>query len=238
MVFTKAKKAISKSIAGLLVVGFVVSQGFVYDSYAASASATVKPVDFLNVRTGASASNSIVTKVYTGQKVDVLDYSNGWVKISVNGNTGWVNGKYLNITSDSNSSEESKSSATDTASKIDLLLDMANKQKGKPYKYGSAGPNSFDCSGFTSYVYKNALGITLPRVSRDQAGAGTYVSRENLKAGDLVFFGSRGRISHVGMYIGGGQFIHSPQTGDVVKVSRMDTGNYSKRFITARRIVQ
>jgi len=118
------------------------------------------------------------------------------------------------------------------------VIDLAYKQKGKPYKWGATGPDSFDCSGFTTYVYKNAASITLPRVSRDQAKAGTKVERNNLKEGDLVFFGSGGSITHVGMYVGDQQFIHSPQSGDVVKVTKMDTGSYSNRFITARRIIQ
>jgi cell wall-associated NlpC family hydrolase len=124
-------------------------------------------------------------------------------------------------------------------SKVQKVLDLAYKQQGKPYKWGATGPDSFDCSGFTTYVYKNAASITLPRVSRDQATAGTKVERNNLKEGDLVFFGSGGNITHVGMYVGSQKFINSPQTGDVVKVSSMDTGSYhSKRFITARRIIQ
>ncbi|MBU5306842.1 C40 family peptidase [Clostridioides mangenotii] len=124
------------------------------------------------------------------------------------------------------------------SSKVKKVLDLAYEQQGKPYKWGATGPDSFDCSGFTTYVYKNAADVSLPRVSRDQAKAGTKVERNNLKEGDLVFFGSGGSITHVGMYVGDQKFIHSPQTGDVVKITRMDTGSYSNRFITARRIIQ
>jgi len=124
------------------------------------------------------------------------------------------------------------------SSKVKKVLDLAYEQQGKPYKWGATGPDSFDCSGFTTYVYKNAADVSLPRVSRDQAQAGTKVERNNLKEGDLVFFGSGGSITHVGMYVGDQKFIHSPQTGDVVKITRMDTGSYSNRFITARRIIQ
>lgn len=124
------------------------------------------------------------------------------------------------------------------SSKVNKVLDLAYEQQGKPYKWGATGPDSFDCSGLTTYVYKNAADVSLPRVSRDQAKAGTKVERNNLKEGDLVFFGSGGSITHVGMYVGDQKFIHSPQTGDVVKITRMDTGSYSNRFITARRIIQ
>jgi len=124
------------------------------------------------------------------------------------------------------------------SSKVKKVLDLAYEQQGKPYKWGATGPDSFDCSGLTTYVYKNAADVSLPRVSRDQAKAGTKVERNNLKEGDLVFFGSGGSITHVGMYVGDQKFIRSPQTGDVVKITRMDTGSYSNRFITARRIIQ
>jgi cell wall-associated NlpC family hydrolase len=89
---------------------------------------------------------------------------------------------------------------------------------GRPYRWGASGPNSFDCSGFTMYVYAQ-LGISLPHSSAAQYYSGRRVSYEDLAPGDLVFFARRsGRISHVGLYIGGGMMVHAPQTGDVVKV--------------------
>jgi len=156
---------------------------------------------------------------------------NGWVQIkTVDHVKGWVNGRYLTIKGGTPNKGNSD--------KVESILKLAYKQQGKPYRWGATGPNSFDCSGFTSYVYKNGAGITIPRVSRSQATVGTYVNRANLQPGDLVFFGSGKSITHVGMYVGDQKFIHSPQTGDVVKVSKMDTGSYSRRFITAKRIVQ
>lgn len=89
---------------------------------------------------------------------------------------------------------------------------------GRPYRWGASGPNSFDCSGFTMYVYAQ-LGLSLPHSSAAQYFCGRRVSYEDLAPGDLVFFARRsGRISHVGIYIGGGMMVHAPQTGDVVKV--------------------
>ncbi|PKQ10143.1 MAG: hypothetical protein CVT69_01215 [Actinobacteria bacterium HGW-Actinobacteria-9] len=96
------------------------------------------------------------------------------------------------------------------------VVSVAKRYLGAPYVWGAAGPDSFDCSGFTSFVYKQ-VGVTLPRVSRDQINAGERVSRDDLQPGDLVFFGSP--IHHVGIYVGGGTMIHSPRTGDVVKIS-------------------
>lgn len=98
---------------------------------------------------------------------------------------------------------------------INGLITLLKAQLGKPYVYGAAGPNAFDCSGLTSYVYKNALGIDIGRTTYDQLNAGIEVSQSELKVGDLVFPHS----GHVGIYIGNGQMIHAPQTGDVVKIS-------------------
>ncbi len=97
-------------------------------------------------------------------------------------------------------------------------VNIALSLLGRPYRWGASGPGAFDCSGFTMYVYAQ-LGIGLPHSSAAQYSCGTRVSYDELAPGDLVFFARRGgRISHVGMYIGGGMMVHAPQTGDVVKV--------------------
>ena len=107
------------------------------------------------------------------------------------------------------------------------IVDYAYKFLGKPYVYGATGPNSFDCSGFTQYVFKNAAGINLSRTTYTQINEGVPVSRENLQPGDLIFT----HAGHVGIYVGNNQFIHAPRTGDVVKVSSV------YKFYAARRIV-
>lgn len=117
---------------------------------------------------------------------------------------------------------------------VEAVINTAKAQLGKRYVWGATGPNTFDCSGLTSYSYRVGAGITIPRVSRDQARAGTYVSRNNLQPGDLVFFGSGNYVSHVGMYIGNNQYIHAPQPGDVVKISSLS----GVRTITQRRFIQ
>jgi len=98
-------------------------------------------------------------------------------------------------------------------------VSIAYSLLGRPYRWGASGPNSFDCSGLTMYVYAQ-LGIYLPHSSAAQYYCGRRVSYDELAPGDLVFFARRsGRISHVGIYIGGGMMIHAPQTGDVVKIT-------------------
>lgn len=104
------------------------------------------------------------------------------------------------------------------------VVSIAQKYLGAPYKWGASGPNSFDCSGFTMFVYAQ-VGISLPHSSRSQINYGERVSRSDLQPGDLVFFGSP--IHHVGIYVGGGQYIHAPRTGDVVKYSSLGRSDYA-----------
>ncbi len=102
------------------------------------------------------------------------------------------------------------------------VVGIALSQLGKPYRWGSDGPNSFDCSGLVAYSYAQ-VGIYLPHSSSAQYSMGEHVSRDELLPGDLVFF-SRGRgISHVGIYVGDGNFIHAPQSGDVVKIQPLSS---------------
>ncbi|MDR0880548.1 MAG: C40 family peptidase [Clostridioides sp.] len=242
----RAKKILTKTIAVVLIAGIGCVEGLTIQASAAednSKTAVVRECDFLNMRNAAKASAKIVGRVNTGDKLSVVDTSsNGWVRVrNTNDIVGWVNGKYITISTQSNGNSNNSNTTVvspDSKSKIESVLQLAYKQQGKPYRWGATGPSSFDCSGLTSYVYKNAANMSIPRVSRDQAKAGVAVSRASLRPGDLVFFGSGSNITHVGMYVGDSKFIHSPQTGDVVKVTRMDTGSYSRRFITARRIIQ
>jgi cell wall-associated NlpC family hydrolase len=110
---------------------------------------------------------------------------------------------------------------------------IAMQYLGVPYRWGGASPEGgFDCSGFTMYVYAK-LGVSLPHHAASQYGLGTPVSKAELQAGDLVFFNGLG---HMGMYIGGGQFIHAPHTGDVVKISSLSDSWYARTWVGARRL--
>lgn len=104
------------------------------------------------------------------------------------------------------------------------VVAIAKRYLGAPYSWGASGPNSFDCSGFTMFVYSQ-VGVSLPHSSRAQIGSGQRVSRSDLQPGDLVFFGSP--IHHVGIYVGGGAYIHAPSTGDVVKISALSRSDYA-----------
>lgn len=98
------------------------------------------------------------------------------------------------------------------------VVKVARRYLGAPYRWAASGPNRFDCSGLTMFVYRQ-VGVSLPHSSASQIYRGQRVSRKHLKPGDLVFFGSP--IHHVGIYAGGGMYIHAPHTGDVVKVSSL-----------------
>ncbi|MBC2581254.1 C40 family peptidase [Clostridium sp. DJ247] len=104
------------------------------------------------------------------------------------------------------------------------IVAYASNFIGTPYQWGGTGPSTFDCSGFTSYVYSH-FGISLPRVSEDQQNVGTPVASDKLQPGDLVFFGSPAH--HVGIYVGNGAYIHAPHSGDVVKISPINRSDYS-----------
>jgi peptidoglycan DL-endopeptidase CwlO len=111
------------------------------------------------------------------------------------------------------------------------VVGIAMQYLGIPYVYGGASPSGFDCSGFIMYVFAQ-VGVSLPHNAAAQYGYGTPVDRSQLQPGDLVFFNGLG---HAGIYIGGGSFIHSPHTGDVVKISSL-SGWYSSTWVGARRL--
>ena len=126
---------------------------------------------------------------------------------------------------------------------VDNVLDEAFSHIGARYRSGQAGPNAFDCSGFTSYVFKN-MGVELYRSSREQYNQGSPVKKDDLQSGDLVFFTSRGSgrsIGHVGIVVdvdpmtGSFNFIHASIKG--VKVSNSNEAYYSRRYVGARRVM-
>lgn len=134
------------------------------------------------------------------------------------------------------SSESSLYALNGSDSKNDDVVNSAYKLIGKPYVYGAAGPNAFDCSGFTQYVYKST-GQNISRTTYTQVKEGIEVRKKDLKPGDLVFFNTSSYMSHVGIYVGNGLFIHAPRTGKPVTVSSLNEGYYCERFATARRII-
>jgi len=125
--------------------------------------------------------------------------------------------------------------------KADAVVALAKQLKGKvKYKFGSNNPGKliFDCSSFTKYVF-GKKGVNLKWGSQAQSKQGKYVSKSNLKKGDLVFFSvsTRGKVNHVGIYIGNGKFIHNTIGSSFNGILISDLSKYSKRYITARRVL-
>jgi cell wall-associated NlpC family hydrolase len=118
---------------------------------------------------------------------------------------------------------------------ISDLISYAYSFMGIPYVWGGEGPRCFDCSGFTQYVFKK-FGVNLPHYTGSQIGEGSSVSRKNLKQGDLIFFRADGKVSHVAIYVGNGDFIHASSGSKKVTVSNLSQSYYTTRFAGARRI--
>ena len=121
--------------------------------------------------------------------------------------------------------------------KGEAIESVAKSLLGTDYQYGANGPYQYDCSSFTKYVFSKN-GITLPRVSKDQAKVGQYVRANELQKGDLIFFSSKksSEVSHVGIYLGRGYFIHASSAKDQVTISNLNSNYYSKHFKWGRRV--
>lgn len=111
---------------------------------------------------------------------------------------------------------------------------------GTPYRYGGNTPDGgFDCSGLVNYVYSDMLDLRLPRSSRGLAGfQGPKIAPPKLTAADLVFFGSAGNVSHVGIYVGEGRFVHAPSTGGTVRLDRLDGPYWRDHYSGAKRVLK
>lgn len=193
--------------------------------------------------------NNSAADLATLKKDEVLyikGYSNNWYYvITSRDNEGWVESKYITVLSTENASINRSGSSREVFSNIRSITE---KYLGKKYVSGGNGPNGFDCSGFTSYIFKtyygeylNAKGISqFPRTASSQATIGIEVSRANLQEGDLIFFDTSGRpnnnIGHVGIYIGNGQIIHAATSRGRIAIDKLSDRYYTSRFVKAIRI--
>jgi cell wall-associated NlpC family hydrolase len=123
--------------------------------------------------------------------------------------------------------------------RANAVLMRAISLVGTPYRYGGNTPDGgFDCSGLVDYVYRDMLDLRLPRTSRDLAAMqGPRIAPTRLASGDLVFFGNAGQVSHVGIYVGEGRFVHAPNTGGTVRLDRLDGTWWRDHYSGARRLL-
>lgn len=202
----------------------------------------------LNVRSGIGTQHSVVGKLLNDTVVDLLEKSDGWYKVKLsNGVEGWCSGAYiqvLELDACKPPTIDGSSEAMSVSKKQDAILNVAMAQLNKPYVWGAEGPNSFDCSGFTQYVFKNAIGVNIPRVSSDQARFGEKIEKGSFQVGDLIYLDTSGEfdgvVSHVGIYIGNGEMIHasgSKTNPRYVMISKIDSGWYKDRVMGARRLI-
>ena len=176
----------------------------------------------LNVRSGPSTDHEKVGSLAAGRVVELLEESDGWYRIE----NGYISTEYVTIVDPSQ------------ISKGQEIADYALQFVGYPYVYGGSSPKGFDCSGFVKYVC-NQFGYNVNRTASAQMDNGTSVSRDQLQPGDLVFFrksGSSSRASHVGIYVGGGKFVHASTSKVGVIVSGMNEAYYTSGFVGARRL--
>ena len=198
--------------------------------------------DALRVRQGPGTSYEILCNVYDGDRFPITGKTDGWYQILCNGRTGYVSAEFVTV-EDKDSVSKPDGGNGDNSSTNPLaqqIVDFALQYVGYPYVYGTAGPDTFDCSGFTMYIYKQ-FGYSLPHSATSQwlSGMGTKIySISELQPGDLVFFSTNGSYpTHVGLYIGEGNIVHASTPQDGVKISSLDTSYYVENYFAARRIL-
>ena len=215
----------------------------------------------VNVRQEANTSSTIVTTVALNTEVQVYSEENGWSRVIVNNIEGYISSSLLSdskqetsrgqttsrrtsSTKTTTNTTSQKTNQTTTAQTVSVpassngssIVATAKKYLGYKYTYGGSSPSTgFDCSGFTSYIFKQ-YGISLNRTAAGQYSNGVAVSRANLQPGDLVMFGKSG-INHVAIYIGGGQIIHSSTPSTGVRIDSLSTGYYNNNYVGARRVL-
>lgn len=192
----------------------------------------------LNVRKTASASGAIVTKLAKGQAVTVTSQSKGWARISVKGKNGYVSSKYIAPKTVKKAAVKKtavkKASVAPAGDFKAKAISVAKSNLGVKYKWAGNNPNGFDCSGLVTYSYGKA-GVNLPRTAGEMYNIGTKVT--SLQPGDLLFYATSGgrKVTHVAIYLGNGQMIHSA-TSKGVSIASINNSYWKPRFIGAKRL--
>jgi len=201
---------------------------------------TINKTD-VNLRSKPSKSAKVITKL-SKKKVTILSNSGDWYKVSYGKTTGWILKNYVTVSGNNSSSNLATVDRKATTLRNRLIL-YSRGFLGTRYVYGGSAPGGFDCSGFTSYIYRK-FGIKLERTANSQSKQGKYVAKSKLKPGDLVFFDTDGTggktVSHAGIYIGNGKFIHasSGSSKHKVTISSLNESFYAKTYVTGRTFIK
>lgn len=200
----------------------------------------------LNVRSGPGTGNSIVTKLYEGNVAKIIGINNAWFKVQYGGYTGYISPDYVTVVpyqstaaAVSTVSTSSSGSTTSASGTRQQIIDYAASLLGCKYVYGGNTPSGFDCSGYVKYVF-NHFGVSLSRTSASQYSNSVKIKKSELQVGDLVFFSQTtgsSKVGHVGIYVGGGQFIHAAAPGKGVRYDSLNDSYYSSHYIGSGRVL-
>lgn len=191
--------------------------------------------DDVCMRTLPNTDSSVISTYTNGTEMTVIGINNGWYKVRCSGNTGYIRSDFMDIIGSAASVAVSSESTTVGQQIVNYALQYV----GYRYVYGSESPSvGFDCSGLVHYVY-GQNGYTLTRTASQQYRYnGTAVSKSDLQAGDMVFFSSNGSsVTHVGIYIGNGQFVHASTSNTGVIISNLYSSYYMRVYFGAKRVV-
>lgn len=201
----------------------------------------------VNFRQSASTSGKIISSLSKGTDIEILDTLSGWHKVKFNSKIGYIADKFVVAAGTTVKTSRSTTAVTKQLEAVDVsddsvakkVIAYAKKLVGVPYVYGGSSPSGFDCSGFIGYVFNN-FGIKLNRSAASMYSNGKKVSKNALKAGDLLFFDASsrkasGEIDHAGIYLGNDLFIHASSSNGEVKIQSLS--EYPGTYIGARRVI-
>lgn len=200
--------------------------------------------ELVNMRKDANVGSEVLARLSINTAVDVFGELDVWYKVKVNGKDGYISKNLLSDkkvetsrgTTNFRENKKESNNKVQSNSKGADVISTARNNLGKKYVYGAAGPNTFDCSGFTQYVFKQH-NIILNRTAQGQYSNGVAISKGELQPGDLVMFGgSKNSINHVGIYIGGGNMIHAANPRRGVVTDTINSGYYYNNYVGARRV--